>query len=78
MKQKIILSKKAKQNELTSKKPKKTCNNLNYIEHFLLSVSTVTGCISISPFASLIGISGGIASLAVGIKTFLITAVIKK
>ena len=41
---------------------------LNYIEHFLILVSPVTGCISISAFASLIGISIGITSSVVGLK----------
>ena len=70
--------KKTNQNQLISKKPKKVCKALNYIEHFFFLVSTVTGSISISSFASLIGISTSNASLAVGIKAFVITAVIKK
>ena len=45
-----------KQNELMSKKHKKVCKTLNYIEHFLILASTITGCISIFAFASLIGI----------------------
>ena len=36
------------------KKYKKTYKYLNYIEHLLLLVSRVTGCVSISVFASLI------------------------
>ena len=43
------------QNELISRKLKKVCTTLNYIEHFLILVSTITGCISVSAFASLIG-----------------------
>ena len=46
-----------KQNELMSKKHKKVCTTLNYIEHFLILASTITECISISFFASLIGIA---------------------
>ena len=38
-----------------SKKHSKVCTTLNYIEHFLILASTVTGCISIFAFASLIG-----------------------
>ena len=30
-------------NELTNKKHKETCTNLNYIEHFLILASTITG-----------------------------------
>ena len=44
------------QNELMTKKHKKVCTTLNYIEHFLILASVVTGCISISAFASLLGI----------------------
>ena len=34
-----------KQNELMSKKHKKVCKTLYYIEHFLILASTITGCI---------------------------------
>ena len=33
-----------KQNELMSKKHKKVWTTLNYIEHFLILASTITGC----------------------------------
>ena len=49
-----------KQNELMSKKHKKVCTTLNYIEHILVLASTITECISISAFASLIGIPIGV------------------
>ena len=39
-------------NELISKKHKRICTTLNYTEHFLILGSTITGCISISTFAS--------------------------
>ena len=39
-------------NELISKKHKRVCTALNYIEHFLILGSTITECISISAFAS--------------------------
>ena len=45
------------QNKLMSKKHKKVCTTLNYIEHFLILGSTITGCVSISSFASLVGIA---------------------
>ena len=35
-------------NELMSKKHKKVCTTLNYIEHFFILGSTITGCVSIS------------------------------
>ena len=41
-------------------------------------ISTVTGCVSISAFASLVGIPVGITSSAVGLKICVITAEIKK
>ena len=60
------------------KKHREICTILNYIEHFLILVSTITGCVSISAFASLIGIPIGITSSAIGLKICAITAGIKK
>ena len=60
------------------KKHKKVCTTLNYIEHFRILVSTITGCISISAFASLVGIPIEIMSIAVGLKICQITARIEK
>ena len=54
-----------KQNELISKKHKKVCIVLNYVEHLVILVSTVTGSISISAFASLVGIPIGTENFAV-------------
>ena len=45
--------KEIKQKELMSRKHKKVCTTLNYIEHFLILASAITGCISTSAFASL-------------------------
>ena len=67
-----------KQNELMSRKQKKVCTTLNYIEHFLVLASKITGCISISAFASLLGISIGITSSAIELRMCAITARIKK
>ena len=67
-----------KQNELMSKKHKKVCKTLNYIEHFFILASTVTGCISISAFASLFGIPIGITSSTIELKVCSIAAGIKK
>ena len=66
------------QNELMSKNHKKVCTTRNYIEHFLFLGSTITGCISISAFASLVGIPVGITSSAIGLKICAITAAIKE
>ena len=49
-----------------------------YNEYSLILVSTITGPVSSSPFASLIGIHIGIISSGVGLKICAITAVIKK
>ena len=67
-----------KQNDLTSKKHKKVCTTLNYIEHFLVLTSTITRFISISVFAFLLGIPIGIATSEIGLKICAITAGIKK
>ena len=44
------------QNKLMSKKHEKSCKVLNYIDHLLIAISTITGYVSISAFASLVGI----------------------
>ena len=51
---------------------------MNYIEHLLILISAVTGSVSISAFASLVGIPIGITTSAVGLKICVITAEIKK
>ena len=61
-----------------SKKHKKVFLTLNYFEHSLVLASTITGCISISAFASLIGTPIGITRSAIGLKICAITAGIKK
>ena len=61
-----------------SKKHKKVYTALNYIEHFLILASTITGCISISAFASLLGIPVGYTSSAIGLTICAIAAGIKK
>ena len=66
------------QNELRSKNYKKVCTTLNYIQHFLILPSTITGCISISVFASLICIPKGYTSYAIELKICALTAGIKK
>ena len=81
MKQDIIYFKKKyekkQQNELMSRKHKQVCTTLNYVEHFLILASKITGYISISAFASLIGIPLGITSSAIGLNICAITAGIK-
>ena len=46
-----------------SEKHKKMCNVFNYFEHFLDFISAVGGCVSVSAFASLIGVPVGITVL---------------
>ena len=62
------------QNELMWKKHKKVCRVLNYLEHLLILISSVTGCFSISAFTSLVCIPIGLTSFAVGLKICVITA----
>ena len=40
----------------------KGCRVLNFIDYLLIAISTVTGCVSISAFASLVDIPIGITS----------------
>ena len=39
-----------------SKKQKKVYRVLNYIGHLLIVICAITGCVSISAFASLVGV----------------------
>ena len=61
-----------------SRKHGKVCTTLNYIEHFLILASAITGCISISAFASLFGIPTRITSSPIRLKISAIAAGIKK
>ena len=51
---------------------------MNYIEQSLIAISTITGCVSISAFASLVGISIGITSYTIGLKICVITTESKR
>ena len=53
-----------KRNNLKSEKHKKC---VNCFEHFIF-ISTVSGCVSVSVFASLVAVLVGITSSAVGLK----------
>ena len=66
------------QNELISKKHKMICTTLNYIEHFLVVASTITGYVSISTFASWLGITMQTESSAIKINICTKTPGIKK
>ena len=65
-------------NELMNKKHNNVCTTIKYIQHFLILASVVTGCVSISDFASLVGISIGSKSSVTGFKNCAINAGIKK
>ena len=73
-----LKNKRNKSKWIDSKKQKKVCATLNYIELCFVLGSTVTGCVSISAFASLVGIAIGNTSCAIGFKICAITAGIKK
>ena len=60
-----------------SNKHKRFCTTLHYIEHFLILASAVTGCNSVSVFASLLCIPVGITSSKVGLKLFAMTEELK-
>ena len=66
------------QNDLINKKHKNVCRVLNYIDHLLIVTSTITGCVFISVFASIVAIPIGIASSIIGLKICVISAGIKK
>ena len=67
-----------KQNELISRKHKKVYTALNYIEHFLILASTITGCILVFAFTSFsFSIPIGIWSSAMRFKICAIAAGIK-
>ena len=65
-------------NDLVSEKCEKKCKYLNHVEDLLILVSTVTGCVSISAFASFLCVTVYITSSASGIKMCVITAGIKR
>ena len=65
------------QNELMSRKHKKVCTSLIFIDHSPNLTSAFTGCVSIFAFASLVCISIGMTSSAVGLKICAITAGLK-
>ena len=65
-------------NKPMSKRHKKVCATINYRGNIVILASTITGCVSISAFAPLAGISIGITSSAKGLKICARTAGIVK
>ena len=72
-----FMIKEINQDDLMSKKHKKLCTTLNYIEHLLTLASASTGCVSMSAFASLFDILIGNAGSVEGLKNCTITSGIK-
>ena len=72
------LIEKINENELMSKKHEKVYVVLNYIENLLVLISTVSGCVFICNFAPLVGFPIGIPNSAIGLKTCVIPAEIKR
>ena len=64
-------------NKLMSKKHK-VWRILNYIDHLVIAISAITGCVSISAFTSLVGITIGVISSAIKLKICVITSEIKR
>ena len=56
--------------DLKSEKLKKTCKCLNYVEHLLILISAITGCVSISALVLLVCVPVGITSSTVGINLY--------
>ena len=59
------------------KKHKKVCRVFSNIYHLLIVISTITGCVSISAFASLFGIPIGVLSSVIGLKICAVTGRIR-
>ena len=64
--------------DLMSEKYNKTYKYLNYAENLLILSSIITGCVSISAYASLVDINLSITSFLVGINICAIIAGIRK
>ena len=75
---KIYFLKEIQQDEWRSKNHKMVCTTRNYIEHFVNIASTITGCISISSFASLSRIPIEITNSAIGLQICAVNAGIEK
>ena len=63
---------------MLNNKNEKVCMILNYFEHFLTLVFTVTVCIFISAFSSLIDVSKDIMRSTIGLNICTVTERIKK
>ena len=77
VKTRSYLIKEINQNKLMSKKYEKDCRVWSHIEYLLMLIFAVTGYVSISAFASLVGILVGIMSSAIELKICVIISGIK-
>ena len=59
------------------KKHEKVCRVSNYIDRSLIVISTIAGCVSVSPFAFLIGFSNWNYEFSIGLKICVINSGIK-
>ena len=66
------------QHKLLSKKHKNICRVLNYIENSLNLISTITACVSISSFASIVRTLTRAPSSRIGLQICVITTGIKQ
>ena len=69
---------KSLQNDLIIKKHKKVSKILSYIEHSLVLLSEISGCVTTFAFTSLIGIPIGLVSFKLRLNICAITEPIKK
>ena len=70
--------KEIKQNKLMSRKYRKLCTTLNYIENFSFSFYNYWMCLNFLLLLILLGISIGVTSSAIGLNIFAIAAGIEK
>ena len=61
-----------------SKRHKRSCRVLNYVDHLLIVFSAIIVCVFISDFTSSVGIAIGITSSVIGLKVCAITPGIRK
>ena len=61
-----------------SKNHKQFCRVLNYVDNLFIVISAITGCVSISTFASLLRMPIGITGSTIGLKNCVITAGINR
>ena len=73
--QRNCLLEETKHSDLMIEMHKKMCKTLSYFESFLIFISVVSGCVSISAFDSLVGFPVGILSFTVRLKLKIIKKV---